>query len=43
MMYIEEGILKSRIKEQDRCVFTLEQARHLPFDNQKILEVTVFR
>jgi hypothetical protein len=33
-MYIEEGILKSRIKEDDRCVFTLEQARHLPYDNQ---------
>jgi hypothetical protein len=34
MMYLEEGILKSRITENDRCVFTLEQARHLPFDNQ---------
>jgi hypothetical protein len=34
MMYLEEGILKSRIKEEDRCVFTLNQARNLPFDNQ---------
>ena len=34
MMYLEEGILKSRIKEEDRCVFTLNQARHLPIDNQ---------
>jgi hypothetical protein len=33
MMYIEEGILKSRIKETDRCIFTLEQARNLPIDN----------
>jgi len=33
MMYLEEGILKSKIKETDRCVFTLEQARNLPFDN----------
>ncbi len=30
MMYLEEGILKSMIKEDDRCVFTLEQARALP-------------
>jgi len=30
MMYIEEGILKSMIKETDRCVFTLEQAYYLP-------------
>jgi hypothetical protein len=30
MMYIEEGILKSMIKETDRCIFTLEQACQLP-------------
>jgi hypothetical protein len=30
MMYIEEGILKSMIKETDRCIFTLEQANYLP-------------
>lgn len=33
MMYIEEGILKSMIKETDRCVFTLEQASYLPINN----------
>ena len=30
MMYLEEGILKSMIKEDDRCVFTLEEANKLP-------------
>ena len=34
MMYIEEGILKSMIKETDRCVFTLEQACNLPITSQ---------
>jgi hypothetical protein len=32
MMYLEEGILKTRATETDRCVFTLEQARRLPND-----------
>jgi hypothetical protein len=32
MMYLEEGILKSYIKLEDRCVFTLEIARHLPIN-----------
>ena len=32
MMYLEEGILKSRVKEEDRCVFTLKQAQYLPVD-----------
>jgi len=32
MMYLEEGILKSRIKEEDRCIFTLEQATKLPYE-----------
>lgn len=36
MMYLEEGILKSRVTVEDRCVFTLEQARHLPLDNQNL-------
>jgi len=30
MMYIEEGILKTMIKETDRCVFTLKDAYYLP-------------
>ena len=30
MMYLEEGIHKSYIKEEDRCIFTLSDARHLP-------------
>jgi hypothetical protein len=34
MMYIEEGILKSRINSEDRCIFTLNQARKLPFSNK---------
>jgi hypothetical protein len=33
MMYIEEGILKSRISEGDRCIFTLEEANKLPIDS----------
>jgi len=32
MMYLEEGILKSRITEGDRCIFTLNQAKNLPID-----------
>jgi hypothetical protein len=32
MMYLEEGILKSRITEGDRCIFTLDQANKLPID-----------
>jgi hypothetical protein len=34
MMYIEEGILKSMIKETDRCVFTLDQANNLPITDR---------
>jgi len=30
MMYLEEGILKSMIKTDDRCIFTLDQASNLP-------------
>jgi len=30
MMYIEEGILKSYVKEEDRCVFTLDEAAIIP-------------
>jgi hypothetical protein len=33
MMYIEEGILKSKITEGERCVFTLEEANKLPIDS----------
>jgi hypothetical protein len=33
MMYLEEGILKSYIKDSDRCIFTLQQAKNLPFNN----------
>jgi len=32
MMYLEESILKTRVTEGDRCVFTLEQAKNLPID-----------
>ena len=32
MMYLEEGILKSHVKEADRCVFTLSIANSLPCD-----------
>jgi hypothetical protein len=36
MMYLEEGILKTRCTQNDRCVFTLEQAKKLPsFYNNK--------
>ena len=34
MIYIEEGILKSMVKETDRCVFTLDQAYNLPITYQ---------
>jgi hypothetical protein len=33
MMYLEEGILKSFIKKEDRCIFTLEEASKLPITN----------
>jgi len=33
MMYLEEGILKSMIKEDDRCIFTLDQASKLPIND----------
>ena len=32
MMYLEEGILKTRATEGDRCVFTLDQANKLPIN-----------
>jgi hypothetical protein len=37
MMYIEEGILKSYIKEEDRCVFTLDEAVNIPTQESNIL------
>ena len=34
MMYLEEGILKSIIKKEDRCIFTLDQASKLPITDK---------
>jgi hypothetical protein len=32
MMYLEEGILKTRATEGDRCIFTIDQANKLPYN-----------
>jgi len=41
MMYLEEGIKKSHVTYEDRCVFTLDQAKKLPHSSNVYLPLLI--